>query len=363
MKPLRNFSLNLHLWLGLFAAIFLFVQGVTGGVLAWGSEILRLLNLPGPQTGMPIYHVPSGGTTRLSLEALVSALEAKHPGHHLLDIGFSQQPDLAWSAEFRVSSITSMRVWFDPRTAEEAGVQVTGGRGGWLEMLVILAYRLHRDVVAGVMLLLLAFSGLILWWPRKTLVPRGPALSARTNFELHSAIGFYSSLILVIFSVTSVIMIYSRPAIGVLARITHTPALPSVPRLTTSVALPRGARRLDLDESMQAAMQLRPDARFTVVGLVNNGELYFFYQPSSGTNDQEGLLIVNPVTGKVRQQEVPRNFTFAERVVRVQVPGIHTGDFLGPPTRWIAGFFSFMLAVLSVTGPLIWWHRRHRKRH
>ncbi len=362
MKPLRKFSLNLHLWLGLLAAIFLFFEGATGGILAWGSEILRLLNLPGPQSDTPIYHVASGGT-RLSLEALASALEARRPGLRLRGIGFSQQPDLAWAADFQVSSITSMRVWFDPRTGEEAGVQVTGTRAGWLDMLVNLAYRLHRDVVAGVMLLLLAFSGLILWWPRKTLVLREPALSARTNFELHSAVGFYSSLILVIFSVTSVIMIYSRPAIGILSRVTHTPAVPSVPRLTTSIALPWGARRLDLDESMQAAMQLRPDARFTVVSLMNNGELYFFYQPPSGANDQEGLLIVNPVTGKVRQQEVPRNFTFAERVVRVQVPGIHTGDFLGPPTRWIAGFFSFMLAVLSVTGPLIWWHRRHRKRH
>ena len=79
-------------------------------------------------------------------------------------------------------------------------------------MLVELANRLHRDVVAGVVLLLLALSGLILWWPRKILIPRGPALSARTDFELYSVVGLYSSLILVIFSVTSVIMIYSHPA-------------------------------------------------------------------------------------------------------------------------------------------------------
>jgi uncharacterized iron-regulated membrane protein len=362
LKPLRNFSLNLHLWLGLVAAIFLFVEGVTGGIMAWGTEILRLINPPGRQTDTQIHHVPFGGTPRLSLEALASALKAKHPGLRLRNIMFSQQPDLAWSADFQASSLTFMRVWFDPRTGEEAGVQVTGSRAGGLEILVNLAYRLHRNVVAGPVILLLAVSGLILWWPRKILIPRGPALSARTNFDLHSTIGFYSSLILVIFSVTSVIMIYSRPAIGVVARITHTPSLPSVPRLTASVALPRGAKRLDLDESMQAAMQLRPpDARFTGVGLVNNGELYFFYQPSRGANDLEGLLVVNPVTGKVEQPEVSRNFTFAERVVRVQVREIHTGDFLGPPTRWIAGFFSFMLAVLSVTGPLIWWNRRRRK--
>jgi len=348
----------------LFAAIFLFVEGFTGGIMAWGSEILRLINPPGYLTDMPVYHLPSGGTPPLSLEALASTLKAKHPGLRLFNIGFSRQSDVAWSAVFRASSFTAMRVWFDPRTGDEAGTEVTKLRGGWLEVLVNLANRLHRDVFAGLMLLLLAFSGLILWWPRKILVTRGAALSSRTNLELHSAIGFYSSLILVIFSVTSVIMIYSRPAIGVVARMTHTPGVPPVPRLAATVALPQGARRLDLDESMRAAMRLLPpDARFTEVSLSNGGELYFFYQPSGDASDQEGLLVVNPVTGKVDQREASRNFTFAERVVRVQVPGIHTGDFLGAPSRWIAGFFSFMLAVLSVTGPLIWWNRRQRKRH
>ena len=363
MKPIRKFSFTLHLWLGLVAAIFLFVEGITGGIMAWGSEILRLTHPPGYLTEMPIYHVPSGGTPPLSLEALVSALEAKHPGRRVVVLGLSHQPDVAWSAVFRGSSFTSMRVWFDPRTGEEVGAEVTGSRAGWLETLVGIANRLHRDVAAGVMLLLLAFSGIILWWPRKILVARGAALSARTNFELHSAIGFYSSVILVIFSVTSVIMIYQRPAIGVVARITHTAASPSVPRLTASMALPRGGRRLDLDESMRAAMEFGPaGSRFMEVGLFNRDALNFFYQPAGGANDQEGLLVVRPATGKVEQWEVSRNLTFAERVVLVQVPGIHTGDFWGATTRWIGGFFSFMLAVLAVTGPLIWWNRWKRRR-
>ena len=128
--------------------------------------------------------------------------------------------------------------------------------------------------------------------------------------------------------------------------------------------LPRGAARLDLDESMRAAMQLRPPyAHFTSVSFINNGDLYFHYQALRGANDQEGLLLVKPATGEVEQLEVPRDLTLAERIVLVQVRDIHTGNFLGPPSRWIAGFFSFLLAVLSVTGPLIWWNRWHRKRN
>ena len=92
MKPLRKFSLTLHLWLGLFAAIFLFVEGVTGGIMAWGSEILRLINPPGRQTDIQIYHVPSGGTARLSLEALASALEVSIPDSVFVTSSFPNNP-------------------------------------------------------------------------------------------------------------------------------------------------------------------------------------------------------------------------------------------------------------------------------
>jgi len=37
---------------------------------------------------------------------------------------------------------------------------------------------------------------------------------------------------------------------------------------------------------------------------------------------------------------------------------LHTGDIFNLPTRILAAFFSLMLPVLAITGPLIWWTRR-----
>lgn len=286
LKPLRKFSLSIHLWLGLFAALFLFVEGLTGGIMAWGAEILRLLNPPELQADKQIDRLPSTAMPRLSLEALAAALEAGHPGLRLRAIEFPQQPDLAWAAILQGSRVSSTRVWFDPRTGQEVGSDVPASRVRWLEMLMQISSRLHNDVVAGFFLLLLAFTGLILWWPRKILVLRGRPFSARTNFELHNAIGFYSSLILIVFASTSMILLYSRPATRVIARISHTPAPPPVPRLASFPPLARGASPLDLEGSMKAATRfLPPDARFTEMSRMNNGVLYFFYQPSSGTYD------------------------------------------------------------------------------
>ena len=37
---------------------------------------------------------------------------------------------------------------------------------------------------------------------------------------------------------------------------------------------------------------------------------------------------------------------------------LHTGDIFNLPTRILAAFFSLMLPILAITGPLIWWNRR-----
>jgi len=52
---MRNDFTKIHLWVGLFAALFSSLKAVTGGILAWGPEIVRLLNPPGAGS-LPDYH-------------------------------------------------------------------------------------------------------------------------------------------------------------------------------------------------------------------------------------------------------------------------------------------------------------------
>jgi uncharacterized iron-regulated membrane protein len=164
-----------------------------------------------------------------------------------------------------------------------------------------------------------------------------------------------------IFALSAMIMAFKRPAIDVLARITHTPV--PAPTGKVFVAPTSGSRHFDLDESFKAAMQCRPDAQFIEMRVNKNGDVvYFFFDLPGGAHDVKGLLLVNSVTGQVQQFQNPRNLTAPERAVVVRVRQIHTGEIFGPSTQWIAGFFSFMLAILAVTGPLIWWNRRRGAR-
>jgi hypothetical protein len=50
----------------------------------------------------------------------------------------------------------------------------------------------------------LSLSGLYLWWPRKIFRFRMAAQAARTNYDLHRTVGFWSSLVMFLFAVTGV---------------------------------------------------------------------------------------------------------------------------------------------------------------
>ena len=206
----RQVSLKLHRWVGLLAAIFLFIEGVTGGIMAWGPQLGRMLDPPGPRVAPPVFHVPMGPAT-LPLTTLVASLERSHSGFRVVAMRFPASPDLGWSAEVQSRNSGALTVWFDPHTGGAMGERASNAPAGRLVKLIQIARRFHGNFVAGVGLLLLACSGLILWWPRRLFTLRFPASAERVNFDLHATIGFYSSLFLVIFSGTAVVMCDHAP--------------------------------------------------------------------------------------------------------------------------------------------------------
>lgn len=164
-----------------------------------------------------------------------------------------------------------------------------------------------------------------------------------------------------------VMSVFSRPTMAIISRLTHTPVRSvSAARRPTSFRSSRTPLpvRLDLDQALQVAARVYPGVTFTELRRLNdgNGALVFSYEERNSMPPRTSSILVDPVTGRVQEMQDTANFTPAEKFVRVTVRQVHSGEILGRPWRWIAGFFSFMLALLAVTGPAIWWLRRSAKR-
>jgi uncharacterized iron-regulated membrane protein len=358
----RALSLRLHRWVGLLAAIFLFLEGATGGIIAWGPLLYRRLESVGPPQPPPEHPVPAGPAAR-PLAALQSGLEQDHPGFRVNRLSLRTAPDLAWSADLQSPGQPPVTVWFDPHTGQTIAERTAPAPpGAWMLAVIARARRLHGDVFAGAGLLLLAVSGLILWWPRRIFSIRRPASARQANFDLHGALGFYASACLLVFAGTAMLMGFSRSSIALLRLVTpaSTRAASGPPALQAGVRrAPRLATFLDLDQAKAKVLEVHPGAIVTSVRLFNdhNGTTEFAYRPAPGAGPAR-VTLVNAATGELQEPQVPAQMALPEKIVRYWAPRIHEGELFGNLSLWISGLIGFALAALAVTGPLIWWLRR-----
>jgi uncharacterized iron-regulated membrane protein len=384
----RKLVLWLHLWAGLIAALFIFVEGFTGAARVYGPQIVGALNPEynfansvGDEPG-----ITSTGAT-LPLSDLIAILEKSNPGFRIDFMRFPERAHAAWTARLRAPK-NFLDVTFDPHSgAVLTRFSPQTMRYRWLGYLVMGIAEIHGNFLGGgigraiigsvaALLLLLSISGLILWWPRRIFKWRRKVPAARLNFELHNSIGFYSALFLATFSLTAIAMEWPGPSIRFLNFATGAPA-PAGPKPSLQPRPPPAkpanpASFQSPDLLLNTAQQKMPQLRCIGFRLFYNnprvGPIAYFFFEIPGENldpntigSRIAMISVDPITGKPRgSPSIPNDYSPSRRFVQIWALQIHTGEILGKPGGWIAAFFSLMAALVAATGPLIWWNRRRR---
>jgi uncharacterized iron-regulated membrane protein len=203
---LRKVVFQVHLWSGIGLGLYLLVVSVTGSIVVYSNELYRAA------TRAPIMVAPSG--PRLSDDALRAAVAHIYPGYTVVSIGAGQKPDQAVSITLSGNRGRKDRL-FDPYTGADLGDSVP------LSIhLVSKLLELHDDLLAGptgrtvngfgaVMLIVLALTGIVVWWPgiknwRRSLVLRRGVGWRRFTWDLHSVIGFWLFAFILLFGLSGV---------------------------------------------------------------------------------------------------------------------------------------------------------------
>ncbi|HZS46437.1 MAG TPA: PepSY-associated TM helix domain-containing protein [Blastocatellia bacterium] len=355
---IRKALLTAHLIAGLVSAVFLIISGVTGSVMVFEEPLDRALNAKLSYVN-PENH-------RLSLNELKTRLETAHPGYRLALITMQDVNNLSWPASLvNTEQKQQMDIAVNPYNGQIIGsLDQSNSLIGEVHQFHIrlLAGKAGQTVmfIAAILLLLLAISGLILWWPRKIFKINLRSSGKRFTFDLHNAVGIYSSLFLLVFSITAIVIHFDNELADWIDHISGTTAkTPERPEPPKPDAL-----QMSPDQLVAIAEQAVPGAHVRTIQLPGDPKrsaVFAMRFPEDLTPGGRTRVMLDSYTGKVLFVQDSRMGPLGFRMIKVWNRAIHTGDVLGWPSKLLVSFFSLMLPVMAITGPLIWWGRRKKE--
>jgi uncharacterized iron-regulated membrane protein len=348
----RRTLLALHQWVGLAAGLFLVVIAVSGSALVFENDIDRALN---PSTSF----VPPGAQP-LPIETLVARVQAAYPADQVTGVRIADAPDQAYELGLRSRQTATI----NPYTGAVLGLrdrEKSFARWVHLVHTRFVAGDIGERMVGGfsVAMLGLAITGLVLWWPRKIATIGVAASWKRVNFDLHNVLGFYSSLVMLVITLSGVLIAFEGITDPLVRRLNHAPDAPA----PQSTPVP-GAARLSIDQAIAIAEQALPGAFASNVGIPGSPAAVFRVLkkfPEDRTPAGRSRVYVDQFTGRVLLVENTRTAPLGTRILNLK-RSAHTGDIFGAPTQALYFIVSLGIALQAVTGALIWWNGRRRPR-
>lgn len=410
---MRSIFGRLHRWAGLLTAAFLFFSGVTGAVISWDHELDDLLN-------SKLKDVTTAGPAKPSIE-LAGLIEQRDPRARVIHMYMTPEKNelLSFFVLPRIDPTTSKRytldynqIFLDPNTGEELGRRYWGAvwpvtRENFVSFLYKLHYTMHIPEfwgsdrwgmrILGVIAIIWTidcFIGFYLTLPSRKRVKAGaaPAVARelgkgfwarwkpawmiktsgsayRINFDIHRAFSLWTwgLLFIIAFTAFSLNLYFEvfSPLMKKFSDYTPTPYeqreyrhldSPIEPKMTWAQILER------------ATADGKARGWATPIGSLFYGPAHgvyqvFFFEPG----DDHGAAGVGPPSlfydsedGRPLGAKLPWVGTAADIFVQMQFP-MHSGRILGLPGRILISAMGLVVAVLSVTGVVIWWRKRRAR--
>jgi uncharacterized iron-regulated membrane protein len=234
---IRRALFQAHLWSGIATGLYLLMMSVTGSVLVYRNELYR--------AATPEPTVSTSTAPRLNDAQLSEAARRAYPGYEVAKINRTVDPDRAVDIWLRRGGRTQKRL-FDPRSGNDVGPAIPPGIWMVSELMDLhdnlLAGQTGRKLngLGGLVVLVLAGTGLVIWWPgsktwRRSLKWPAPGLGVRRwNWHWHSMIGFWSLGFTVIFGLSGIYLSFPEQFQDLVDKL-DPPATPTTARIMDKV--------------------------------------------------------------------------------------------------------------------------------
>ena len=409
----RAFWTLIHRYAGLLIAGFLFISGVTGAIISWDHELDDLLN---PH----LMEAHTAGPAQSSL-ALVQQVEARYPRTRVSFVPLHAEPgeSLALGISGRVDPATKKlvepgfnQVFIDPVSGAELGKREWGAvwpitKETFVSFLYRFHYTLHLPEMWGIdrwglwlmggiamVWVLDSFVGFYLtlpvrrrnaarpsddiggdkpapagktWWQRwqPAWKVRWSGGGNKLNFDLHRAFSLWTWALLFILAFTAFSLnLYSEIFYPVMQKVSKVTPSPFDTRPMADKHHPIEPRVAYADIVRTAGDEAKRRQWAEPAGSIFYSQEFGIYGVSFfKAGDDHGAGGVGPAVlyfdsdGRLAGDRQPWKGTAADIFVQAQFP-LHSGRILGLPGRILISFMGVVVAMLSVTGVIIWWRKR-----
>jgi uncharacterized iron-regulated membrane protein len=217
---LRRALFQIHLWLGLAVGLYVVVLSVSGSVLVYRIELNQYVSAPRATLRQDV--------TPMTADQIRDAAARAYPGWTVTGVFEGRYTARGGSGEYRgprqppdpTASVDLVRGGekkdrlFDPYTGADLGDNFTRGQSAVLWLV-----NLHDELLLGrldggwwngalsLVFTLVVLTGFVVWWPGLTRWTRSLRISAtsgwrRFNWDVHSALGFWLLLFMLMWGVS-----------------------------------------------------------------------------------------------------------------------------------------------------------------
>lgn len=381
---IKKLILWLHKWLGLIVGLIIFIISITGCIYVFYDDLKTSIY---PDRYSIIENKMPANKQALPLADLIKiANESLPENEKVTRVDLYLEKDRTWV--FRANKtdkdktlyhnymVYYKRVFMDPYNGKVQYVENTKYEFFQvvlqLHQTLLLGKNVGHTIVAlsTIIFIVLTISGLVLWWPKrwkKKLVKKAIWIDfsvkwKRLVYDLHNVLGFQTFIFVLIIAFTG--LIFSYPSFK---KFTST-ALNSLSKKPNNpeLLLPKNGVTLNsnnlLNESLVYAMKQNPTADMMSVRLRDkNEDQDIQVRLGQGKTSVFRWYYFEQNSGKLLKIKSSENQGLGDDLVGMNYD-LHTGAIWGYPTKILAFVVSLICASLPITGTIVWWNKRPKKK-
>ena len=372
MSAFKKLIRKLHLWLGLLSGLVVFIIAITGCIYAFQEEI--------QDATQPYRFVTKEEKAYKLPTELLPIAQQQLPGKELHSLKYYAKDRAVEAIFYHYEPTYYYAVYLNPYSGEV--LKVVDRNAGFFRFILDghfylwLPPTIGQPVVAIFTLIFLTMvvSGIILWFPKNKAAWKQRVWFRwkkstkwrRKNYDLHNIVGFYASLVALIFVITGLVWGFQWFAYGYYKimggekSLVYQEPLSGKDRQMSGDApmLDQLYGRIFLNQPAIASAEFHPPASDSAsLEVATNAEVgtywktdYRFFDQYSGKE-----LSVDHIYGRQHNAKV------ADKIMRMNYD-IHTGGIWGLPGKLLAFFMSLLIATLPITGVMVYIGRKKKQK-